>query len=79
MGESHIHWSEIDSYNRLMKLDLSPDECELIMMMSKEYLNYKALATENRSIKSPFMPEVTQEDLINRFKHFEKVSGTEVD
>ena len=76
MGETTLSWTEIDSYSRLKQLDIEPWEAECLVMMSRDYLNYKHLASENRHYLSPYQPTVTREHLINRVAHFEKTTDT---
>lgn len=74
MGETVISWTEIDSYSRIKHLDIEPWEADCLVMMSREYLNFKHQASESRHVLSPYQPVITKDDLIKRVSHFEKTT-----
>lgn len=76
-GEHALTWSEMKAYSDAMKLDFEPWEYELLRGMSNTYLAFKVQATENRPLRSPYDPQVTRRDLINRFKKSDELNTFE--
>jgi hypothetical protein len=76
-GEMPLRWSDMTAYDQALNLKLEPWEFEIIHAMSIAYISYKQKATESRALKSPFIPNTTQQDMINRAMQADKFSTFE--
>lgn len=63
MGESPVSWQEINAYSIATEIKLTAWEKKMVHMMSKEYLSYKSLSTKYRTYRTPYEPELSQEDI----------------
>ena len=69
MGRTPITWQELKAYSDLSKVELTSWESERVISMSRAYCSMIVEAGDNRAMKAPYMPELTDEEIYNRGAH----------
>lgn len=79
MGKTPIQWVELKAYNDLTGGNLSSWQCRQVILMSRAYCNMSQIATDDRQVKPPYTPELTDEDIYNRGLHASKQADQALD
>jgi len=65
-GSIALSWQEIKAYSEVTNVNLTSWEASMVHLMSSEYITFKNFATENRTARSNYQPELTEEDTLKR-------------